>query len=159
MRDDTKVVLSWRELQLAAMVGVMRQVENLQKQRVDKHKADPAREWQTHLDGAIGEAAVAKWLDRYWNGNLGNLDADDVGKFQVRYTYRDDGRLILHKEDGDDKVFILVTGIQPVLRLRGWIRGRDGKLPQYWTDPKTGRPAFFVPQSALKPMRRKEDKG
>ena len=40
----------------------------------------------------------------------------------------------------------------PRVILCGWTRGRDGKREEYWTDPNTGRPAFFVPQEILLDM-------
>jgi hypothetical protein len=53
----------------------------------------------------------------------------------------------------------LVTGLAPVFILRGWIWGREGKRDEWWTDPACGRPAFFVPQNALRPMRKPTLKG
>lgn len=145
------------ELQIAAAVGVLRQLENLGKQRPDAYGAPIDEGWQIHIEGAAGEQAFAKWSNRYWSGNLGNLRAADVGsKVQVRTTRHATGRLILHpddEKDPPDDVFVLLTGAAPTFCIRGWIYGRDGKTDAYWTDP-TGknRPAFFVPQSALRPM-------
>ena len=48
----------------------------------------------------------------------------------------------------------LASGTAPTFKLRGWIRARDGKPPEFWRDPTQGRPAFFVPAAALRPMRR-----
>jgi hypothetical protein len=78
-----------------------------------------------------------------------------VGNVQVRSTSGHRNCLILHKTDPDDKAFVLVTGTAPNFVLRGWIWGRDGKNEEYWRDPVGGRPAYFVPQSALLVMRKK----
>lgn len=62
----------------------------------------------------------------------------------------------MHRTDPDDRPFVLVTGVAPKFVLRGWIWGRDGKLEKYWGERNNnGRPAFFVPQSALQPMRKR----
>lgn len=145
------IELTASELRVAALVACDRQIENLFKGRTDAHgfKADG---WEIHIQGAAGEMAVAKWTRKYWSGNLGDLGADDVCKLQVRTRSRHDYELILHKSDPDDRAFILVTGLAPRFVLRGWIWARDGKREEYWKDPAGGRAAFFVPQSALRPM-------
>lgn len=154
------VTLGTEELRFAAMIGIARQIENVIKGRLDAHGADKDRGWQIHIEGAAGEAAFAKWADRYWSGNLGDLRAHDVGRVEVRTAARPDSHLLLHPSDPDDARFVLVTGRAPTYALRGWIWGRDGKQQPFWRDPVGGRPAFFVPQSALRPMvRRASDMG
>jgi hypothetical protein len=101
------------------------------------------------IEGAAGEMAVAKLANIYWNGNMGNLKAADVGRLQVRTRSRDYYDLILHPTDPDDSAFILVVGKAPRFRIVGWIVARDGKLQKWWKDPAGNRPAFFVPQSEL----------
>jgi hypothetical protein len=151
--DAIDVTLTWHEVQLAADVAVRRQVQNLARARQHKHGASDRRSWQMHVEGCIGEIAVAKGLGLYWSGALGNLEADDVGPLQVRTTAYPTGRLVLHKDDDPAKAFILVTGEAPQLRLAGWMFGREAQVDAYWSDPQgTDRWAFFVPQSALRPM-------
>jgi hypothetical protein len=159
MADAHEVILTDSEMHIAATVGALRQIENIFKGRQHAYAGPRDASWQMHIEGAAGEQAFAKWSGRYWNGNLGDLDADDVGHVQVRTTGRPDGRLILHPLDPDDRPFVLVTGISPRFVLRGWIRGSDGKQQQWWRDPVGGRPAYFVPQSALRPMPPPRDSG
>ncbi len=133
----------------------MRVVQNIKKGRRDKYGAETQSVWHTHINGALGEVAVAKYLGRYWDGMgaLGDLHAADVGGgVQVRWTGKPNGDLILHPSDADDKPFVLVTGDAPRFTLHGWILGRDGKLETYWRDPAGGRAAFFVPQNKLVPI-------
>lgn len=137
------------EILEAASKGVMRQVQNLEKRRRQANNHDPGRDWQDHINGALGECAVAKWLGIYWTGNLGNLQAADVGPFEVRTRSRAGYDLILHESDPDDRAFVLVTGLNGEYVIRGWILARDGKKREYWKDPAGGRPAFFVPQAQL----------
>jgi hypothetical protein len=150
-----RVDLTPVELELAAFIASKRQTENLFKRRPDAHGAPREGGWQLHVEGAAGELAVAKWADKFWSGNLGDLDADDVGRIQVRTRSRHDYDLIIHPSDPDNRAFVLVTGLAPHFVLRGWIWGAEGKRPEYWRDPAGGRPAFFVPQAALRPMERR----
>jgi hypothetical protein len=152
MADQT-VRLTFEETQYALFIGACRNAQNWFRGAQDKHGAVPENASKLNMDGVIGEIALAKWGDRYWNGALGDYTAGDVGTWQVRYSVRPDARLILHPSDKDDAPFFLVTGVPPVVTLRGWIMGRDGKQQEYWTEPGgNGRPAYFVPQSKLKPM-------
>lgn len=143
------IALSWAEVLLAAQVGIMRQVQNLKLGREQANNHDPGRDWQDHIDGALGECAAAKWMGRYWHGRLGSLGLADVGSYEVRTAAKPGHALILHESDQDDRAFILVTGLNGRYAIRGWILGRDGKRPEFWKDPAGGRGAFFVPQSAL----------
>lgn len=148
------VTLSPDEMRFATQVACARQIENLHKERPDAHGAVADRGWQVHIEGALGEMAFAKWRNRFWSGSLGDLRAADVGPVQIRTTVKHTNCLLLHKEDPDDAPFVLVTGAGPTFVLRGWIYGREGKRPEFWRDPVGGRPAFFVPQRALRPMAR-----
>lgn len=148
-----KVTLEWAEMRLACAVGVARQMDALKKNRAVRLNDPRDNKWSTHIEGACGEMAVAKALGIYWNGSMGRIDADDVGPYQVRTTF-DGGRCLLtHPDDKDDKPYILVTGPAPDFVVRGWLFGRDTKLPEYWRDPSgKNRWAYFVPQSKLRPI-------
>jgi hypothetical protein len=150
--SEVWVSLSWEWVERAAVIGIKRQVENLQRSRPDAHGCQRDLGWQVHIDGACGEAAVAKYTRTRWNGNLGRLKAKDVGALQVRTSSRQSGRLILHPDDPDDDAYVLVLGSAPRYRLAGWIFGHEGKQQEWWEDPTGYRPAFFVPQSAMHPM-------
>lgn len=148
-----EVVLLPHEMAIASHVACMRQIENLEAGRKDAYGAQAdAAGWGLHIIGACGEMAVAKLLNVYWNGSLGNLKADDVGKHQVRTRTLHTYDLLVHPEDPDDRVFILVTGLPPKFRVHGWTMGWMGKLPEYWKDPAGGRPAFFIPKGRLCPI-------
>ena len=144
------VTLTWVELALATRIGVGRRVQRLQTpERKDRYGLEDDDGWTLDIEGAAGEMAVAKLANIYWNGNMGNLKAADVGRLQVRTRSRDYYDLILHPTDPDDSAFILVVGKAPRFRIVGWIVARDGKLQKWWKDPAGNRPAFFVPQSEL----------
>ena len=143
-----KVNLTSWEMLLAAQAGVMRQVENLKIGRSAAHGAGDKNDWQLHIEGALGEYALAKHLGIFWDGK-GKLRAPDVGEMDVRTRSEHSYDLILHESDPDDRIFWLVTGKNGDYAIRGKIVGRDGKRPEYWKDPAGGRPAYFVPPSKL----------
>lgn len=143
------------EFYAAATMGLMRQVTNLRDGRQDRYGCSQAMGWQHHIEGACGEAVVAKWLGVYWSGALGNLNATDIEglqhRLQVRTAPGHNHHLLLHPGDGDNDFFISVTGMAPNFRIGGWLPAREGKISAFWGDKaKNNRPAFFVPQHALR---------
>lgn len=154
MPEGIPVSLTLAEMLVASEVGKMRRCSALKHGRVETNNAPVDGGWDRHIEGAAAEMAVAKFAGIYWSGDVGDLwSKDDVGPYQVRASHHIDGRLILHEKDKDDRAFILATGVAPNFILRGWIMGRDGKKPEFWTDPtKGGRAAYFIPQSELHPM-------
>lgn len=149
---QTEVRLELSELLQAAIAGSLRRIDAIRHGRVQKNNRGSGGEWQQDIEGAAAEMAVAKFLNLYFPGK-GQLRADDVGVntgIQVRASEYDQARLILHPDDPDDATFYLVTGRMGIYVIRGWLVGRLGKRDEYWTDPTgNGRPAYFVPQSAL----------
>ncbi len=111
--------------------------------------------WEKDINGALAEMVLARWLDRYWEPLMPNGKVDhtngDVGKvFQARSIDKLSNSLILHDRDDDMAAFYLIHCNAPRFTLLGWILGRDGKRQEWW-QTRTGRPCYFVPQSALNP--------
>lgn len=136
------ITLNESELLLATMVAAMRHAQNLSRGRTEAHGAEGGSV-DPHITGAIGECAVAKHLNRFWSGALGEMRAKDVGRIQVRSSKLPNPSLILHPGDPDEDRFVLVSVRGNAVVLLGWIVAKDGKQERFWrTD--TGRPAFFV---------------
>ena len=146
-----RIELTKGEQMKAASVGIWRNLQSMWRGAQPRWGQGGAALWGSHIEGAAGELAVAKATNTYWSGALGDYDADDVGKLQIRTTHHTEGCLILHPDDADDRPFILVIGSLPSFRLAGWIMGRDGKAAKWWRDG-IARPAYFVPQADLRPM-------
>lgn len=142
-----KIKLTYAELLMGSHAGIMRQVENLKKNRKPAYGAGKRGDWQLNVEGCLGEMAVAKYLQCYWSGK-GEFRGYDVGTMQVRTTRYHSGHLLLHPDDDDDHQFWLVTGINGEYVVRGWILGALGKRQELWRDD-ADCPAFFVPQSEL----------
>ncbi len=147
-----KIELSMREMVTAGLVGVIRQAENItQHKRKDARGTPEDFGWQAHIEGAMGEYAFARGANTFWSGAF-NFRGDDVGRHQVRTRSKDWYDLMLFPTDADDRAFVLLTGVNGQYEIRGWILGKDGKLEKWWKDPAGGRPAFFVPQTELRPL-------
>ncbi len=142
------VTLTPWEIMLAASAGVMRQVENIKNKKPPMHGLEEGSDWQYHIEGCLGEYALAKHKKILWNGK-GVIGQTDVGKFEVRTRSKQNFDLILHPSDADESEYWLLCGLNGAYEIKGWIRGRDGKKDEYWSDPAGGRPAFFIPQGKL----------
>ncbi len=106
-----------------------------------------------HINGAGGELAVAKALDRYWGGHVKTFKAADVGRdTQVRTRVKHDMELIVRDSDNPDHIYVLVTGQAPRYVVHGWIHGDKARQPQ-WRKTHGNLPAaYFVPHQALHPL-------
>lgn len=144
---------------MAAGVGLERQLRALTDKRPDRHGFVPKEEagWCLHIEGACGEAAVAKALNRFWDGSVDSFKSGgDVGGIQVRTRSRHDYELIVRADDRDTDVFVLVTGRAPTFRVVGYILGRDAKRPEFLQRHGNRPGAYFVPYSVLTPFVKRE---
>ena len=140
---------------LTAMhVAAMWQVQNTKNGAKHRYGYDGLDSLTIAAEACMAEMAVAKWMDRFWCGKVGNGDAGDLTGMEVRHTTHDGGHLIVHPGDNDLARFVLVTGSMGKYRLRGMIMGRDAKQTRYWKELQAGRPAYCVPQADLAPVER-----
>jgi len=142
------IKLTAYEMLIAAQGGIMRQIENIKKSAEPYYGVSNTNDWQLHIEGCLGEFALAKFLNVWWGGK-GNKRSPDVGIYDVRTGSSHNYCLILHPNDPDDRIFWLVTGINGSYKVQGWMYARDGKKDEYWKDLGNGRPAFFVPTSKI----------
>lgn len=149
------ISLTHGEVLVSAIIGVKRHVDNLFSPSQQKYGLTDFEGWQRDIEGACGEAAFAKWCGRYWLGNDGDRKAPDVWRYEVRAVSRHDRCLLVHDDDHDDRPYVLVTGLSPNMRMRGWLWGYEAKKPEYLSDPIGGRPAYFVHPKYLRPMTEK----
>ena len=67
-----KVNLTIDEIQVASMVGIQRQLEDIAQNKNPTFNEKKELAWQRHIEGALSECALAKYLNVYWNKrNLG----------------------------------------------------------------------------------------
>ena len=146
--------LSQTELMVAAYVGSGRNVQCLTRGYTPGAGVGPENSWTLNIEGAAGEMATAKALGIYYEPIIGNLQADDVGPYQVRANCsRKYDDTCLRQRDKPNRVYISVLSFCPDFELIGWIRGVDGKLDEYLRPGEPDRPpCFYVPRKALLPM-------
>jgi hypothetical protein len=144
-----RVSLTPRELGLGAIAGVYRQIGAMQNGR-SEIKGAAADPWDAHIEGALAEMAVSKFLGIYWSGTSFRFQDGDVGPYQVRSSRRPDAHLLIHEREPDEAPFLLVTGAAPDFTIRGWILGREAKRPEWVREGPGHKAAYWVPQGALR---------
>lgn len=145
------VTLTADELEAAAHQGIKRRCSHFRRNAQERNGGERNTDnWGSDIESIAAEIAYAKATNKYhaalsWETRY-NGDVD--GK-EIRHTPYANGHLLLHDDAHDDRRYILVTGREGTYAIHGWIWGRDGKDPKYLADPCGGRPAYWVPQSAL----------
>jgi hypothetical protein len=144
--------LTLEEYRYGVELGTFRNEEDYRLGRHHRWGLQCTKEQATrmHINGAlaeIGGAAILKLTFR----STQLREPDLPCKIQVRAISTITHSLLLHPDDPDLERFILVYRKEKSRRceLLRWTVAGDVKLRRYWKDPKGGRPAFFVPQSAL----------
>lgn len=146
------ITLTPAELSVAAFVGAMRQVSSVSKGSREAHGSTEQNGWNKHVEGACGECAYAKFANVYWSPTVNTYKAPDVDGVQVKTRSKSEYELLVRDDDADDHPFVLVTGMNGRYVVRGWLYGHEAKRPE-WKQGHGGRePAYFAPQSALRPM-------
>jgi hypothetical protein len=148
-----RVTLSWEEMEMGVALGSRIVISSLQQGRPLMY-GQPDFDWTNNIEGTLAEMAVAKALGLPFTPKRPQHQDPDLGSdIQVRWTPKSANSLIVRQSDPRGHRFILVTGKAPSLTLRGWMVGAEATQPQYWRELDNGRPpAWFVPQSALRPM-------
>lgn len=148
---DPRVFLNPHEVDMAAAVGMRRNLSAMKAGKTPQHGCPPDDLWRVHIEGACGELAVAKFLGRYWDGSVDTFRAiPDLVDAEIRTRSRHHYDLIVRKDDNPNQVFILVTGRTPGFWVRGWIRGTEARRDEWWQDHGGRGGAWFVPADALR---------
>jgi hypothetical protein len=151
-----RVVLSRYEIEQALFVAGQRNKSAADRELHGAHGAPEGEEGEAlHVVGCLGEKAVAKHFNLYWNGSIDNNDAPDVGGLlEVRTRTKDSYDLLLRDRDKKICPYVLVFGTvtSPVFILKGWTTLKEGRIPANIARHGGGPPAYFVTQSKLHPM-------
>ena len=148
------IALTSSELEMGAACGVSRNVSSIIAGRKNAHgKSEDTPNWNIHIEGALGEIAVARYLNIFWSPTVNTFRAPDLGKnLQVRTRSSHDYDLIVRPTDSDTDLFVLVTGIAPIYTIWGYIQGQDAKKEELVKDYGSRPKAFFVPKKLLIPI-------
>lgn len=109
-----------------------------------------------HLLGAAGEMAVASFLGlkhELYKETEAKRGSDDLPGIDVKTRSRHSYDLIVQAKEDPSKKFVLVTIEKQRTLIHGWCYGEEAMEEKYWADYAGGRPAYFVPQSQLRPMK------
>lgn len=140
--------LDENQLRLAALVASSRHAQDVARAYKEAHGAT-GNSLDSGYVGCVGEIAVAKHYNLFWDGALGKLNAPDVGILQVRASALPNPSLLLHPKDKDKEPFISARVRGRDVDLLGWVYAFEGKKEEFWRT-STGRPAYFV--RSLRPM-------
>jgi hypothetical protein len=153
-----RVELSESAYRHAAYIGLQRHLDAVTNNRdAGPTKALAGPRWQNHIEGALGENAVARHFGVYWSARIGKPGPGDIGRTEVKTRPHRGGDLIVQRHNPAEVPYILVWRVSHmVYDLVGWAWGYDiQKVPI--TDPmqaKSGHsmPAHFFKARDLNPM-------
>ena len=154
--------LSPSEIQVAALVGLQRQIREIQKngqyilQKYKEKYNHPGKSglWSNAIEGALGEFAVAKALNQYPTGMESHWAIDVGTGIEVRTRKNPDHQLFLKPSDKPGFVYVLVCGSFGSYHIKGWIHSDEVFMRSEWHHDNSGKTSkcFWVPDSALNPI-------
>lgn len=153
--DPHVITLTELEWTLAKTVGHKRNSEDLSMNLgIGKFDAFGDGGFEAHEIGAAGELAFSKFLGiPYVPAGMKEID---VGGYEVKTSSKATYRLIVRKENADDKTYVHVVRVGPrTFRIVGWILGGDAKKVGSLENPEKGNSygaAWFVPNDKLIPF-------
>ena len=145
------IVLTASQIYMVALAGVMRHIQFLCRNAKPQYGQAESSRWDQQIEGALSEYALAKFLNKHWEG-VGVAGGDDLKEEEVRVTKYKNGWLPLHPTDKDHKRYWLLTGENGDYMVRGYIYAKDGKQEKYWVKKEEkgrDRSCYEVPQLAL----------
>lgn len=149
--DEFSIRLSEDDVFWASWAADQRNRANVKRGSKEAHGA-AGRRLDYNIVGALGELAFARWLGATWEGYTPyTYGARDVAGFEIRSVEHPTHNLLLHDNDKPSAPYVLMVGQVDRWHIAGWIRGRDGMDPRWFTDKGNDRPAYFIPPSALRP--------
>ena len=170
------VTLTQREIMLGSIAGLQRQLECLRDSKSGRetnsnyesryNSVGPGGLWNNHIEGSLGEFAVAKYLGLYPGAITGQSETDVGEHYEIRTRPKEYQELFIKKSDKRDKYYILVQGSFGDYTIRGWIsayetfehpewfHNNNGKTSQnYWVPHKNLFPISTLPKTAACPTK------
>lgn len=135
------VELKPREIYVAHTVAAYREAQSREGGFQDRHGYSGCSVYDG-IVGAIGELALAKYLDVFWSGGEIGHSLPDVGDVDVRSTTKRNTGLIVRQNNLDDRPIALAVVDPSTLDrvwLAGWCLGWEAKLDCYRTNFGNGR--------------------
>ena len=157
-----RVTLTWPEIELGAFVGTQRLVHRRKTAMTNASRRPDWNVWTGEVEGAQAELAVAKYLNVFWSGTVGEPDApNDVASYQVRCnSSREYTDTLLRKTDKPDRAYISVLSFMPEFQIIGWLWGSDGfAAGRLYEGDKSRPPCWFVPLTCIQPFSSLPERG
>ena len=148
------VRLERSEEMVAAAVGLARESRFTSNPKFIGHKGNFHNAVSIHSEAAGAEIAVAKYfginefhptVDTFKNEPDVLVGALPIEVKQTKYP---DGALIIHDDDRNTDIAVLVTGISPTYDIKGWIPVSIAKKPKY----QASDGSYWVTQANLQPI-------
>lgn len=151
------IELTLREKQLCHAEATLRHEYNRSKNRAGRLNGPRQDQygWNIDVAGAYGEMACAKYLNLLdyvfiFNDKYGKFDLPP--NIDVKTALGHNRRLPIFMNEDPKKLFVLATYAHDVIRLQGWIIGRDGMNSSFIDNPVGRGESYYVPKFALQPM-------
>lgn len=139
-------LLTEDEIFLCYTHGAWRRMKKYGGERKDREQLERSP-LDNDANGACAEWALNKYYDSFPKC-FSDIREPDCPAGEVRWTGRDDGRLIIYRSNPEDRRYILTTGFAPQLWVVGWKWGRDGKRDDWYDNDAR---YYYVPRSQLHP--------
>ena len=157
------ITLTERELLQAGFLGLQREVQCLRGSRDGGNapldyerkysKVGSGGLWQQHIEGAMGEFAVAKYLGLYPGAITSKDEADVGGIYEVRTRPKSFMELWIDKDERSkgNKYYILVQGSYGRYTICGWISSFEVFSHSEWFHNNEGKTSksYWVPHGNL----------
>jgi hypothetical protein len=153
---DASVQLTLPEWDLAVNTARIRIIASASQRlnHATTYQRDVLTRLKEEVVGACGEIGLAKSAGQWFVPGLNTFHStpDFLRDVEVRSTDRADGSLIIRDNDDGGRRYVLALVSGSRVKLAGWMLGSDAKKDQWVRDPHGNRPAWFVPQRALRSM-------
>jgi hypothetical protein len=154
-----EITLTWHQYGLALDVAGRMRLSAVARNHTDRYTGPDGLPTpvDTQVNGALGEIAAAKALNRFWGGLLNVGKAPDLPPdIEVRYNtparggQRIKDHLRVRPNDNPTYRYVCVVGEYPTFYVVGWLYGHEAQQEPYQTRLGLDRPpGFFVPPRHL----------
>ena len=107
--------------------------------------------FSNHLQGALGEQALAKFLGVDYGFTPYDRANYDVAGYEVRATRRFNGRLLTHNDDKPALYVLAIIEADNIIRLQGWRHLKELNTINHW-DKSLPFPCYATAQTELWPI-------
>ena len=136
-----KTTLEWHEISVAVHIANLRQTLSLKDKRRDKFgpKINIDQDMRDNIYGVLGEMALAKMKNIYFDVSVDTFKAPDLGKtIQIKTVGANTNKDLVVRPANDDKLFFALVEVKKTLNwnyeaiYHGGIWGYEAKKHDEW---------------------------